>query len=297
MNELSPKILKGGLGAALVNAVMRSPLYYPIVSKARETMISTAESVGIDWRKKCDLLKGKLGSAGFDDERITSIMNEKESVTFPEYYKQRFHGYAEGNLCFDSAIEQEIAGKSVGARNFPKEGANGENVLRESYDREIQRFVGNSKILDESQQLIVDFGSGTGTSTRRLAALFKNAKEIRGIDLSPYMVGVGRFLMGGGMEDGEWVEDIRPDTRVNLSLGDISSTGLPSGSVDVVSICLVLHELPRQAAEGVLKEAYRLLKAGGSLLVMEMDPEAPGYVKLRSNAMLFSVLRSTESLS
>ena len=277
-----------------MNAVMKSPLYYPIVGKARETMISTAESAGIDWREKYITLKDKLDAAGIDDEQITSIMNENEGVEFPEYYQQKFHGYKQGNLCFDSAIEQEIAGKAVGARNFPDEGANGEAVLRESYDREIKRLLG-TQLLDESQQLVVDFGSGTGTSTRRLASLFTNANEIRGIDLSPYMVGVGRFLMGeGNIGPGEWVEDFTRDSRVSLTFGDIASTGLPTGSVDVVSICLVLHELPQEATESVLQEAYRILKDGGSLLIMEMDPEAPGYRKLRSNAMLFSVLRSTE---
>jgi ubiquinone/menaquinone biosynthesis C-methylase UbiE len=283
----------GGIGAAFVNAVMKSPLYFPIVNKARETMVTTAESAGIDWSGKYQLLREKLDAAQIQDS-ITDIMNENEGVEWPDYYRQKFHGYGEGNLCLDSAIEQEIAGKAVGARNFPEAGAKGEEVLRESYDREIVRLQGSQLL--EKQKIVVDFGSGTGTSTRRLAKLFKNAEQVKGIDLSPYMVAVGRFLMAdGNLKEGEWVEDLGPsDPRVSLTYGDISSTGLPSGSVDVVSICLVLHELPRAASERVLEEAKRILRPGGTLLIMEMDPEAPGYVKLRSNAMLFSVLRSTE---
>ena len=55
---------------------------------------------------------------------------------------------------------------------------------------------------------IVDFGCGTGTSSRRLANLFPGARNIIGFDLSPYMIGVGRFLMeeSRGMPEGEWVE-------------------------------------------------------------------------------------------
>ena len=30
------------------------------------------------------------------------------------------------------------------------------------------------------------------------------------------------------------------------------------------------------------------------MVIMEMDPEAPGFERLRSNAMLFSLIRSTE---
>lgn len=43
-----------------------------------------------------------------------------------------------------------------------------------------------------------------------------------------------------------------------------------------------------------LEEAYRLLKPGGSLAIMDMDPDAPGYKKLRSNPFLFAIIRATE---
>jgi ubiquinone/menaquinone biosynthesis C-methylase UbiE len=285
----------GGLGAALVNAVMKSPLYYPIVKSARKTMVQTAESAGIDWNAKYQFLRAKM-----DDEQwtstVTSIMNENERLDeWPEYYQQKFHGYGEGNLCLDAAIEQEIAGKAVGARNFPEEGKNGERVLRDAYDTQIVELLGSRHV--EQARVVYDLGCGTGTSTRRMALLYHRAERVLGIDLSPFMLAVGRYLLregGTSIGRGEWVDDLATDKRISLRYADITDTGLPSASADVVSVCLVMHELPQAVTKQVIAEAYRLLKPGGSLVIMEMDPQAPGYMKLRSNAMLFSLLRSTE---
>ena len=50
------------------------------------------------------------------------------------------------------------------------------------------------------------------------------------------------------------------------------NTGLPSESVDVVSICFVIHECRPFAIEGMIKEAMRLLKRGGRLLIEDNNP-------------------------
>ena len=207
-----------GLGASLVNLVMNSPLYYPIVNNARQTMVKTAEEAGIAWSKTADSMQKRLEEYDFETKLI-SIMNEEHAPEgeWPDYYTSKFHGYKEGNLCTEAAIEQEIAGKAVGARNFPAEGIRGEEALRGSYDREIATLLGD-QIFARDMDTIVDFGCGTGTSTRRLAKLFPWAKKVVGLDFSPYMIGVGRFLLepNNGLEQGEWVEDIQKEDRVVL---------------------------------------------------------------------------------
>jgi hypothetical protein len=92
-----------------VNALIKSPLYTPIVAMARDTMIKTAASVGVDWKGKALALR----QANPDWKSAIESIKAQKSPDFvpPAYYMQPFHGYTEGNLCLDAALEQELAGK------------------------------------------------------------------------------------------------------------------------------------------------------------------------------------------
>lgn len=274
------------LSSILVNKLINSPLYGPIISIARNTMIKTAEDAGIEWTSTVLKLKASQNWDGL----VADVTKERDDITIPEYYKEKFHGYRDGNLCIDAAVEQEIAAKAVGARNFPGSGSAGEELLRSAYDKQTIKL---GAVL-EDQGVIVDLGCGTGTgSTSRLANLYPQASKIIGIDLSPHMIAVGRYWQQFGSTM-PVAEQSLVDSRVSYIWGDIASTGLEDCSVSLASLCLVLHELPQQAALSTLTEAYRILKPGGSLVITEMDPTAPGYVKLQATPWLFAILRSTE---
>ncbi|PKI33804.1 hypothetical protein CRG98_045813 [Punica granatum] len=128
---------------------------------------------------------------------------------------------------------------------------------------------------------ILDIGCSVGISTRYLAETFPLAK-VTGLDLSPYFLSVAQFK---GKEDPPRAKPIRW-THAN---GE--ETGLPSNSFDLVSISLVLHELPRTATVNMMKESFRLLRPGGTLAIID---QAPNSKVLQLSPVLFTLLKSTE---
>lgn len=192
-------------GARLLDAALRSPMYQLLlVPQARRTMVTTAEANGIDWSGARAWIAAQQGTS-----QATPVSAD---VAIPEYYRRPFHAYEEGNLCWAAAWEQELAGKAVGARNFPAFGAKGEEAFRGAFDEVLSRrraalqgpwrgcprrcgarfprwplcataplWTRTSRALRQALASlgatvpagarIVDLGCGTGTSTRRLAAV------------------------------------------------------------------------------------------------------------------------------
>ena len=286
---------RSGLAQELLNLALKSPLWtYVMVPQARASIVKTAESNGIQWNNAKSWLNDQLTTKDYS------------MVVYPNYYQQSFHAYQEGNLSYDAAVEQELASRAVGARNFPKYGEKGEDVFRDSFDKALASI--GARICDtpneEGKRVIADFGCGTGSSTRRMAKQYPNVDQLIGIDLSPYFVDVGNTLLelapnaigenNNGRSSSGWITSIDPDERIELRQGDMANTSLPSNSVSVVNLSLVVHELPTSIAKQVVTEAYRILQPGGQLWISEMDFESTAYKAQRENALLFSLLRATE---
>jgi SAM-dependent methyltransferase len=285
----------GGPQPALLRFLFDSPLFRSVVvPQARATMVKTAEANGIRWGDALAWVRDEAGP--WADDPL-------EGIASPAYYAAPFHAYDAGNLCWQAAFEQELAGKAVGARNFPERGADGEEAFRAAFDAALDEL--GARVPDGA--LVVDLGCGTGTSTRRLARRFPLASALVGFDLSPYMVAVGQRLLAlaplgklgdsaveEGVGAGVWVEAVAADARVRLACADLAALPLPDGAADVASLSLVLHELPAAAARDCFREAARVLRPGGQLWVSEMDFETAGYAALRRNPLLYSLVRSTE---
>lgn len=243
-----------------------------------------------------------VGTNDEDDEITIALSN------IPEYYRQAFHAYDDGNLSWEAAYEVEIASCAVGARNFPQYGSDGESAFRGAFDSALVEAGAIVPI----EGTVVDLGCGTGMSTRRLATNHPQAKSIIGVDLSPFFIAVGRRLLAlapvASFQDddndlkGPWVSNIQPDDRIQYVIGDaakVSTSSTPTlrrlkGTVDVVNLQFVLHELPQDVTRQIIDDAFELLKPNGQLWICEMDFEAPAYAAQRANPLLFSMIRSTE---
>ena len=130
------------LGDRMTTLLVSSPLYPVMVKKARDTMKKTAEGAGIDW----DAEVQKITDVSDLEETFTEITGGESSSEWdaskhlPAYYLAKFHAYGAGNLCWEAALEQMVAGKGVGVRNFPAYGKDGEDHMRSLHEAAMLRL-------------------------------------------------------------------------------------------------------------------------------------------------------------
>lgn len=125
----------------------------------------------------------------------------------------------------------------------------------------------------------MDLGCGVGMSTFALQQIYPQA-NMTGVDLSPYFLAVAEY------------KSKQHHTEINWKHAAAEATGLPDASYDLVSVFLVFHELPQTAAKAILREARRLLRPGGYLTLMDMNPQSQVYATMP--AYVFTLFKSTE---
>lgn len=106
---------------------------------------------------------------------------------------------------------------------------------------------------------VVDFGCGFGKSTAPLVARFPSA-EVIGVDLAA---------------PGLKLAHLHAETNgeaIQYRQADAANTGIESGTCDVVTGTMLLHEMPTEHIKAVLREAFRILKPGGSFHFLEFQP-------------------------
>eukprot|EP00210_Caulerpa_lentillifera_P000224 g218.t1 len=160
--------------------------------------------------------------------------------------------------------------------------------LRRSYHNALNAILDELNLRQnfDGKFQTLDVGCSTGRSSRAILEAFPNA-SITGIELSPYFLAVGKHLYDQRVASGK-TEDIK------FVHGAMEDNKFEDLSFDLVSICLVFHELPQSVIQGVLKSAWRVLRPNGVISIMDMDPESPTFVKIRNNPFAFAAFTCTE---
>jgi SAM-dependent methyltransferase len=260
-----------GMASRLVNGLLSvKPLADFAKQQARAMMINRAESIGVPWRQVADALRSR-GEAIWDSERKHI---EDPTLKYPTYYLTSFHAYEAGNLSWDAATEVEVAAYAAHAQIWSKLGEKtGDARLRRSYHDLLKQH------LQITPQNIVDLGCGAGMSTFALKGIFPQA-VITGVDLSPYFLTVAQYQSQQKQIPTTWKH------------AAAESTGLPDAAYDLVSTSLMFHELPQAAIREILKEACRLVRPGGYLTIMDMNPRSEMFLKMPPYVL--TLLKSTE---
>ena len=160
-------------------------------------------------------------------------------LIYPEYYSsQNFHGIEGGYLTTGAAVSYDPVTKHALPPN-------------ETWNREavIKAVIG-------SPRKILDLGCGTGSTTILLKQTFPST-EVIGLDLSPQMLAMSEYKANQAQLDIQWVHGIAESTKFE------------DGEFDVVTASLLFHETPTHISQQILQEAYRLLKPGGQVIILD----------------------------
>lgn len=169
-----------GLTSTLINSILSiKPLATFAKHQARQMIVKRAEKIGVPWREEVKTLQTLDWTP-----RLQAIQNP--NISYPDYYLQPFHAYDKGDLCWEAALEAEVAAKAVHAQLWKDAGAKGDERLRQTYHQILLEQ------LTPAPQDILDVGCSIGMSTFALQDTYPNA-TVTGLDLSPYFLAVAGY--------------------------------------------------------------------------------------------------------
>jgi ubiquinone/menaquinone biosynthesis C-methylase UbiE len=128
-------------------------------------------------------------------------------------------------------------------------------------DDRIHRAMADWCPVDDQPKRVVDIGCGIGQSTTALKQRFPGA-EVHGIDIAAPML---RYAHARARHMG---------LDIHFAQASAAHTDFADNSVDAILAMILFHELPRETAEGVVREAARILRLGGSITIVDF-PHIP----------------------
>ncbi|MBD2200875.1 MULTISPECIES: class I SAM-dependent methyltransferase [Calothrix] len=108
---------------------------------------------------------------------------------------------------------------------------------------------------------ILDLGCGTGSTTLMLKQAFPQA-EVIGLDLSAYMLVLADNKATNAGLDIIWRH------------GNAQKTAFGDAAFDLVTASLLFREIPTTVCQAIVQECFRVLVAGGQVLLLDVNQKA-----------------------
>jgi ubiquinone/menaquinone biosynthesis C-methylase UbiE len=111
---------------------------------------------------------------------------------------------------------------------------------------------------------VIDVGCGTGYFSCLLGTTVGSTGAVVGIDAAPEMVEYA-------------ARHARGSANCDFKVGTAESLPVASGTADIVVSALVLHHLPAGVQSAAASEMRRVLRAGGTALIADVEVTEPGF--------------------
>ncbi|MDO8289872.1 MAG: methyltransferase domain-containing protein [Parvibaculum sp.] len=178
------------------------------------------------------------------NRRHSEVMSDERSAQYPRYYLQNFHYQTDGWFSeksaklYDTQVEVLFAGTAGAMRR--------------------QALVPLAQAIrsrDQRKLSMLEVACGTGGFLSDVLSNFPRL-NITGLDLSPAYIAEARERLGA---------------RRNLTLIEANAESLPveDASQDIVSCIYLFHELPPKIRGLVAAEIARVLKPGGTAIIVD----------------------------
>ena len=246
-------------------------LTFSVKERVKAYFIKRATDGGIPWKQYYD-----LGATNMETLLQNCIDITTPSIVYPAYYTQAFHSYEEGNLNWEAALEVVAATISISANYWPLADVvsaelwmrgNTTNAIKEhiaNYEKTLPNYV-SSKARNTGK--IMDIGCSVGASTKFLIEAFPEKSVVDAVDLSPYFLAAAKFYHRSTASP--MFTALSNKIKYHHMMAEDLS--FPSNSYDIVSISYLLHEIPTKTSEEVIAEAFRVLRPGGTLSIVDLN--------------------------
>jgi len=224
------------------------------------------------------------------DKKVTDIDSSSEDAY---WYNPTIHGW--GNVGLNGAVHAVLAPLSTWI--IDRVAYDGEDVRRTVARNLFKKVRASRRAIDCKKPVkVLDMCCGVGMSTRALRDAFCDefSDLVVGVDTSNQMLGVADFMtnkLGFLKPAGEILDVVKTSghkfptnnsdnaknglfpRRAKYAKHNAERTNFPNETFDLVTIFYAFHEAPSEGRNKILREARRVLRAGGTLAVIDISPD------------------------